>query len=387
MPQNVIAFSDSTGARKWLRFGRLNQREFGIIQTRVDRLVSAMLAGDPPDRETTVWLTGASDYVREKLAAAGLIEARKSFTLGDWLQDFIDKRSDVKDSTRLVYARCQSRLIEHFGESKSLRSITPGAAADWRRWMLTEMGENTVRKMTGVARLFFAAAVDHALIESNPFRGLAAAVGGSRERFRYVTAEEAQRVLSACPNAEWRCLFALARWGGLRVPSEPMALRWGDVDWESNRLTVRSPKTEHHEGRASRVIPIFPELRPHLEAAFDAATEGSEFVIVDNRLARDNLRSRFIGILKRAGLTPWPKLFTNLRSTRETELAERFPLQAVTEWIGNSRPVALKHYLQVTDEHFEQAIGSAPHSDERAPQKAQQHQPETAGTEGKPIRG
>ena len=34
--------------------------------------------------------------------------------------------------------------------------------------------------------------------------------------------------------------------------------------------------------------------------------------------------------IKRAGLTPWPKLFQNLRSTRETELAETFPLHVMT---------------------------------------------------------
>ena len=26
------------------------------------------------------------------------------------------------------------------------------------------------------------------------------------------------------------------------------------------------------------------------------------------------------------------------------------------KWIGNSEPVAIKHYLQITDEHFERAI-------------------------------
>ena len=28
----------------------------------------------------------------------------------------------------------------------------------------------------------------------------------------------------------------------------------------------------------------------------------------------------------------------------------------VCEWIGNSQPIAAKHYLQVTDEHFQEAV-------------------------------
>ena len=36
-------------------------------------------------------------------------------------------------------------------------------------------------------------------------------------------------------------------------------------------------------GKVSRTIPIFPELRPHLEAAFDQAAEGSVYVITSYR--------------------------------------------------------------------------------------------------------
>src|SRR5581483_8650202 len=84
----------------------------------------------------------------------------------------------------------------------------------------------------------------------------------------FVTAEMAQRVLDTCPDAEWRLLFALSRYGGLRCPSEHLALTWQDVDWERGRFLVHSPKTEHHEGKGERWVPIFPELKPYLEAVF-----------------------------------------------------------------------------------------------------------------------
>src|SRR5437762_13070482 len=61
-------------------------------------------------------------------------------------------------------------------------------------------------------------------------------------------------------------------------------------------------------------------------------------------------------IIKRAAVKPWPKLFHNLRSTRQTELTEKFPSRVVCAWLGNSRAVAQDHYLQVTDAHFAQAV-------------------------------
>ena len=82
------------------------------------------------------------------------------------------------------------------------------------------------------------------------------------------------QVLAACPDHEWCLLLALARYGGLRTPSEPLALEWADVNWERNRFRVVAPKTEHQDG-GERWVPLFPELRPHLEEAFDRAAPGS----------------------------------------------------------------------------------------------------------------
>ena len=356
MADNRITFTDTDGSRKTIRVGKLNKRETELVESRVRLLLAAKFAGEAPPPDVATWLNRTSDYVRDKLAAAGLIEARRSATLGGWLDEFLAKRTDLKATSIIVYRRCQKRLIEHFGKDKPLRSITKEDAADWRRWLATVLpSENTVRRMTGVARQFFTAAQRHRLIEENPFTGLAAAVRENPDRFHFVSAADAQAVIDACPSTEWRLLFALARWGGLRVPSEPLALRWSDVDWERNRLTVHSPKTEHHEGGESRVIPLFPELRPHLEAAFDEAPEGAEFVIRDHRGPACNLRTHLYRIIKRAGLTPWPKLFHNLRSTRQTELVETYPIHVVCKWIGNSAAVAQRHYLQLLDDHYEKA--------------------------------
>jgi hypothetical protein len=85
------------------------------------------------------------------------------------------------------------------------------------------------------------------------------------------------------------------------------------------------------------------------------AAEGAEFVITRYRDAKVNLRTQLERILTRAGVKQWPKLFQNLRSSRETELAQRFPIHIVCAWLGNSRPVAMEHYLQVRDEDFARA--------------------------------
>jgi hypothetical protein len=119
-------------------------------------------------------------------------------------------------------------------------------------------------------------------------------------------------------------------------------------------MTVPSPKTEH-QNKPYRVVPLFPELRPYLEDAQQLAGD-SVYVVKRYRDDTQNLRTQLMRILKRAGVKPWERLFHNLRASRQTELADQFPLHVVTDWIGNSPDIADRHYLKTTDHHFEKAI-------------------------------
>jgi integrase len=121
-------------------------------------------------------------------------------------------------------------------------------------------------------------------------------------------------------------------------------------------MLVYSPKTEHFEGGESRWVPIFPEVRPFLEELFEQAKPEAEYVITRYRDPNVNLRTQMEKIIRRAGLNQWPKLFQNLRATRETELAENYPAHLISAWLGHNQATAMKHYLQVTDDHFAKAV-------------------------------
>ena len=93
-----------------------------------------------------------------------------------------------------------------------------------------KLADGTVRRPTGLARQFFEHARRKGLVATNPFDGLPAAVRGNADKFSFVTCAVAQTVLDRCPDSEWKLLFALARFGGLRCPSEHLGLTWADVD-------------------------------------------------------------------------------------------------------------------------------------------------------------
>jgi len=220
-----------------------------------------------------------------------------------------------------------------------------------------ELSENTARKHIAISRQFFNSAIDAGLLKKNPFRGQPVTVRANSARFYFVKSETALKVLDACPDAQWRLIFGLARWGGLRCPSEVIRLKWQDIDFEHNQFTVHASKTEHNADGGIRTVPMFPELKPLFQDAFDNAKAGDIYCVTRYRDKTANLRTQMNKIIKRAGVEPWPKTFQNMRSTRETELFKMTNgnVKAVCSWIGNSPAVAMKHYAQVTEADLQEA--------------------------------
>ncbi len=384
-----ILFVAPNGKRRTIRLGKLSVRAAEGVKFRIEHLLAAKIAGHAIEADTAAWVASLEPKLGGKLAVAGLVdspESKREITLAEHLQSYFDKRTDVKPATAINWRHTKRNLLSFFGPERPLASITAGDAKDFERWLGTSaaremryseadagegLAENTRRKRICNAKQFFQDAVDREIITRNPFIKLKGAVGQNRKRDYFLTSEDAQKVLDTCPNAQWRLIFALSRFGGLRCPSEHLALTWEDIDWAANRFTVHSPKTEHHEGGDSRVTPLFPELRPHMEAVFDEAEPGTKYVITQYRDAGQNLRTQFQRIIKRAGLSPWPKLFQNLRASRATELASEHPAHVAAAWLGHSTLIASKHYWQITDADFEKATLEKP-PERCAAQKAAQ---------------
>jgi integrase len=370
--RRLIQFCDTNGKRRSIRFGKVSQRVAEAIKIKIESLITSKITGTSIDDETSRWVATITEDMADKLALVGLIPTRKKaekrcLTIGDFIDQYIASRSDIKDRTKNNLDQAKKHLIQFFGQNKPLGDITPGEADECRLHLMKRLSENTARRHCGRAKQFFRAAQRKHLIQANPFADMkGCSVKENRSRMYFITNQEAQKVLEHCPDAQWRLIFALARYGGLRTPSETFALKWGHVDWERGRINVTSPKTAHHEGKQSRLIPLFPELRPHLEAVWEQAEPGAEYIITRYRNNNANLRTQLERIILRAGLKSWPKLFQNLRSTRETELVEDYPIHVVCAWIGNSAKVATKHYLQVREEDFNRAAMGAAKSDAKA---------------------
>jgi integrase len=365
----AIQFISPDRKRKTIRLGKISLSIARRISGHVEELNGANIMQESPCRRTAEWVADLKDDMAKKLSAVGLITPRAErgdSTLGIFLAVYLAGRLDVKPATKEVWSQTVRNLQEHFGSDRDLTTITEGDAEGFKMWLIEQdLSVTTVHKRLQFARMLFKAARKRKLIGDNPFADVKSSAMDNEARQHYVTVEATEALLKAA-NPTWRTIIALARYGGLRCPSEVLSLPWRNVNWDTNRIVVESPKTAHHPGKGSRVIPLFARLRPYLQEAWDLAPDGAEFV-VDGRY-RDkaltskgwrncNLRTQFERIITGAGLEAWPRLFHSLRGSCATDLVNETNgrLHVVAKWLGHNPKIAMKHYLMANDEDFARA--------------------------------
>jgi integrase len=229
-------------------------------------------------------------------------------------------------------------------------------AKTFSRDLALAVSQSHAAKIVGRCSQVFTAAIDARLVTENPFCKIKMERKIDETRKWYVPEQTALAVLGGFAGLEGRAVFALARWCGLRIPHETLALTWANVDFAQNRLAIpNGTKT------GPRVVPLFPHARRELSALFDAAAPGSTYVFTRSRAsAGTQYRLWLQTACRTAAVAPWPKLWMNLRASCRTDLEEKFPAHVCDVWLGHSSRVAKDHYLRVTPDHWATACGSEP---------------------------
>lgn len=357
------------GKRRRLRLKGHNERQAAGVKRHIDAIILHKISGQPIDMAAASWLSAIDDALYQKLEDFGLVKSRDAASGSERLTEFVERfvrkgRTNegkaAKPLTVKKWKTTQTYLQECFGDSVSVGNVTVADANDFRAWLEDRDGinsENAIRKHCQIAQMFFNAAIDAELIHRNPFKKLPTTSVANKERDYFVTRAEFNACVQHCPDNQWKVILYLTRVAGMRCPSELIRATWDDIDWQNKRFTIHATKTEGHEGRETRCIPLFPELETILKEAWGLSARGESRIVTRYADSSSNLRTLFTKIIKRAGLKPWPKLFQNMRASRENELIDNgIRPDVAAAWIGHSQKVQQKNYLQVTDDHFAEAL-------------------------------
>lgn len=369
---NIVKRKNANGTRSWLIqfvfYGRRKTISFGTkyeydeidaYRQIIESLCINHELGRTVPRKLQTQIDLLPKEVKRKLGQTGLTQSIVRMNVGEIWEAFLSdpvQKAMRKPTTCRNYLVGKDRFFDFFKPEVYPDEITSGDAIAWKRYLTSKFTEASAAGYIQRTKVVFKWAAENKMCDASPFANLKKGSYVNKNREFYITMKHYEKLLDACPDQTWRTIVALCRIGGLRNPSETLAMRWEDVNWDENRVLIHSVKTEAYEGKATRIIPLFPELKKELERQLQEAEKGSVFVIDRWRSTQKNMRTHFERIIYRAGLDQWPRLFHNLRGSRSCELFSQYPAHVASYWMGQSSRIALEHYLHPTDEQYNDAL-------------------------------
>lgn len=337
--------------RKTLSIGRLAAASARSVCAHVEHLISAKASATAVPPATAGWLTQIDDDLHQRIAAHKLTLPRHQVTLADFAEDYKARRPDWGAGTCAQYDLATSDAEKFWGADRRLDAINRADVDALKADLTTRLSTATVRKRLRLLKHIFKAAIRSGLIMINPVDDQVVSGGNNRDRLVYVPADNALALTDEL-YGEVRLIVLLARFAGLRVPSEPNTLKLSDVDFERETLRVYSPKT-----KTSRTVPMLPVVRDELLKAFDRVPEGGEDVL-QAKLKLPVIRRVVEAAITRAGLKQWPRLIQNLRASFATDCVRNLPANTAAALCGHSRNVAAEHYWSVGEDDIASAANA-----------------------------
>ena len=203
-----------------------------------DQFISKYAASFNLSQNTTFYSNPGLTEPKAVLAPEPVVE--QSTTLAAFLKDFIAdgvtlKGQPASPGTVAKWSSTRVLLLECLGSAETLESVTLADAKEFRKWLQKrkvrktirspsgKMAENSIRQRMANCKSMFSYAVREELVPNNPFRNQASSPQENEYGKQNISAEIIDNVIQAAPNAEWRLLIALWRYGGLRK-MEPLEL-------------------------------------------------------------------------------------------------------------------------------------------------------------------
>ena len=279
-----------------------------------------------------------------------------TITLNEFLDRWLETaaKPKLRDKSYESYESLLRRYIRPVLGELILSAVTPLDVQDAYQKMIDRgLSSRTVRYTHSVLRSAIRQAIRWRLLLQDPTDGAQLPRLGRRE-MSVLTAEQSRIFLSAALKTHYGPVFAVALTTGMR-PSEYLALKWQDIDWDRGTVSVvrsleRSPGgwrfAETKRARSRRIIRfqdwVLGTLK-NLEArtirrSGCSRPDNSELVVTSpagHPIYSDKLAKRFKAILGHNGL-PMIRLY-DLRHTAATlALSAGVPPKVVAEQLGHA---------------------------------------------------
>jgi site-specific recombinase XerD len=327
------------GVQKTLYLGK---RFDSVSADRVARIVTEILdcrdCGNSVRLETLRKVASLPQRIQLSLRRIGLFTTFFDMSLEDLINRFMETKKGTKDKTQRDYKVSCNRLYWYFSRTDLVSKIDKDKIKEFIDCCNEKLAECTMYRSVITYRSIFEIAVKLGILTENPFDGIQEGKRYNEQNMFYVTRELTMNLLKVCNDDLDRLIIVLARFGGLRVPSELEQLRF--KDFRNDVITV------HEDTKTGwREVPFFGEIRE----VFNRLSGSPEsFVFPRNSVKQWYSWGMLSDVIARAGIEQYPKLFVNMRSSCITDLdALGYSEKTLDAIFGNSAEVRRIHYLQL----------------------------------------
>lgn len=223
-----------------------------------------------------------------------------------------------------------------------------GNAAGWQGKPLSP---RTIRLTHAAVSQALSQAVRWGMIPFNPAAEATLPAGKPREK-RAMTLGESTAFIAASESAFYRTFYRVLLGTGMR-PGEACALRWKDLDFEGERISILRAATRGEDGKrieshpktakSRRTIPMFTlrdELLAHQKWQAEHGLDGPGLVFTNQdggALSPWAFNKRELHRIAKTARIGWPVTLYTFRHTFATlHLQLGTPLKVVSEWLGHS---------------------------------------------------
>jgi integrase len=317
--------------------------------------------GLAPPADLQVWVKGLGEPIHNQLVKFGVCRSKTVCTIGKLCEAQLERATakGLKESTFVNLRVAQANLINYFGRDRRAATITLEEATKYKLWLLTaggKRGKALAPPTAGIrcarTQAMFNIGIENRWIKYNPFAKLGPRNDTNPDNELYIPWNDVTAILDRCTCPRFKLFVALTRLCAIRAPSDVLPLRWEQFDRGLGLFRVGSQKKN-----SQRDIPIFEELMPFLDDAWDLAPKGEPLIFFDLQITRAALMSRMEVLCRKTGIPLWKRPLNNLRGSAERDMCRALPYDEYAAIIDHTPETAAKHYNRFAKELRSRAEG------------------------------
>ena len=308
--------------------------------------------------------------ILDDLVEKGIIDAAPYTTLGDVYDEaLVSLERTAKPRTRTTAQNCLKYVLDYFKKDKPITEIKQRDAQAFNSYLndlvtagkLAQTTKNAIITRSKWLFRWYSDQLPEPIV--NPFQSIKGGSTVSEKEPRFITDEEATRILDAIakhspPRAyynprEWKAYFLLGYRQGLRLLSEASEFKWEFIDFDNKVLMIRDVKrSKRSKGAKWRNMRLFSDTAAALwELKEEQKRNGDALVYVfsdwwrqDNKNNGASVYARLKMIFQEAGVDA-DRFRQILRQTASNRIDNEYGDRWENLMLGHSGKVARSAYL------------------------------------------